>query len=175
MNWLSSRLILILFVSKLVACGGESTEPSAVTMTDGGVGDINTSTVELPTARFEPSEALKETPLGLVPYPNNIYLNDTGHIQLDTFAFNIVGSFVNRLLETLKSHVDGFACAGTHYLTFDGPIDTTLLPIDGMASLEDDSALILVDVDPDFIGTGRTLPRPLALLLRKPSIYPPTP
>lgn len=148
------QLLSILSLA-VIGCAEQSTTQESPTLDDGGVSDQYIAPIVKPQARFEIQIPSTSTGLGEIPFPNDLYLNETGHIQIDNFAFNLSGSLVGKLLTALNEHVMGFACAGTHYMSFDGPIDTRLLPQTGADSLAQDSTLYLLDIDTSspFAGT----------------------
>ena len=111
----------------LYGCGDEPSSP-VTSGSDVGLTDMGSEPIAKPEIRFILSEPITATSIGEIPFPNNIYLNESGTIQIDTFAFNLNGSLIDKLLSTLNEHVRGFACAGTHYMSFDAPIDPSRLP-----------------------------------------------
>ena len=141
----------------LYGCGDEPSSP-VTSGSDVGLTDMGSEPIAKPEIRFILSEPITATSIGEIPFPNNIYLNESGTIQIDTFAFNLNGSLIDKLLSTLNEHVRGFACAGTHYMSFDAPIDPSRLPSTGAASLEAESTLFLVDIDPSSPKNGERYP-----------------
>ena len=109
----------------------------------------------LPQALFTLNDTLFETPLGQVPFPNDIYRSSEG-LRLAGIP-NQIGVLAE-LISEIESSTTGFGTTSGFYISFSKDIDEGLLPTDGGESLRDDSSLILVDIDPDSTERGRRWP-----------------
>ncbi len=125
-----------------------------VTVTDGGL----PIPAELPTARFALADDAPTTPLGDVPFPSDLYRTAGGAIDLRGFPQQRQDSILERIVDAIEDGTDGFGTSATLYMAFEGTIDPTALPADGAASIADDSALMLVDIDPGSAERGRMWP-----------------
>lgn len=114
--------------------------------------------VERRVVRFEPAADPPTTPLAAVPFPSDLYRSTDGRLDLRGFPRPTSVTLLERYIEVIERETGGFATSGTLYLSFDGPVDERGLPADAAASLEPDSSLFIVDVDPDSAERGRRFP-----------------
>lgn len=98
------------------------------------------------------------TPLATIPFPSDVYRDAEGKLDLRGFPNPRNVALLDTVLRTVNEQTPGFGTSSTYYVGFDGPIDTRALPVDGQASLADDSPLQLIDVDPDSPRRGERLP-----------------
>ncbi|MEE2755748.1 MAG: hypothetical protein VYA30_03765 [Myxococcota bacterium] len=146
-------------------CIGCSTDSSSDNTNDAGTGsdahrlqDGDLIVGERPMATFELSATYQETEFGLVPFPNNVYLNEQGFVSVDGFPHQTGGSMLSTLIGNLRNYTRGFGTAATMYLPMDGPLIEATLPATAAASMEANSALQLVDIDPSSPEYGRRFP-----------------
>jgi hypothetical protein len=88
------------------------------------------------------------------PFPNDLWREADGTIDLSQFPTN---SLIVEDYRAAADTLDGFGKNSAIYARFDGPLDGTSLP-DPAASLLDDAAVFLVDVDPVSPGLGTRTP-----------------
>ncbi len=81
------------------------------------------------------------------PWPSDARRDPSGSIRLDGWPNPRLVKIVQTWQEQLRGKVDGFSPLAAGYLTFTAAIDPAKLPADAKASLSQDSALQLVDVD----------------------------
>ncbi len=152
------RLVTILMTIALsLACESQSSEIMATENLDQDVtgGEVEPPS-SLPQALFTPSATPSETPLGLVPFPHDLYRDEQGQLKLTGFP-NQSGVLAD-LVQELESSTRGFGTTSGFFVSFADQIDESLLPVDGGESLRDNSTLSLVDIDPDSNERGRRWP-----------------
>jgi hypothetical protein len=105
-----------------------------------------------PTARF----ALPGTGADFyaTPYPSDLRRHD-GHLDLAELP---VGSLIADAYRVAANDLDGFALNAPIFARFDHEIDPATLPATAAASLADDAAVYLVDVDPASPERGQRTP-----------------
>ena len=103
--------------------------------------------LERPEAVFLPESDAPTTPLGRIPFPNALYLTESGLPDLRGFPNQNQGSIIARTVTALQEHTDGFGTTATMYMGLNGPVATNSLPTDSSASLQEDSALFIVNVE----------------------------
>jgi hypothetical protein len=126
MRWLAP-FSLALVASVLLSCGADGA----------------TAIHELPAAEVDRAGVTFFD----TPWPTDLRLDESGHIDVSSFPnpANV------RLLETYKTEMNarltGYSVSAPVYFRFDGPIDEASFPVDGSASLEDDSSVVAVALD----------------------------
>lgn len=113
---------------------------------------------EPPTARYAVADEAATTPLGEIPFPSDLYVAADGRLDLRGFPRPGGGGILNTIVTTLEDELRGFGTSATMFMSFDGRLDVTLLPQTPAASMAADSALFVVDVDPDSPERGRKWP-----------------
>ena len=170
-HWLAAVCLALLL---LCACSddGDSTNPDGDTadgdITDGdgdssadGDGDAEATTPRLQvqvlsglSPNFNFSD---ETNFFNFPYPNDYFLADDGHIRLPGFPTN-KSSLVETFVEEAERLLDGFGNNSPVFWTFPEAIDTDSLPVNLAESVDSQSALLLVNIDPDSEQYGEFTP-----------------
>lgn len=110
-----------------------------------------------PQARFALADDLATTPFGQVPFPNDIYRKPDGLLDLRGFPIPRRG-VLTLMLDALQAETRGFGTSASLYLSFEDDIDQSVLPKDGGESLDEQSALFLVDIDPASRQRGTRWP-----------------
>lgn len=92
------------------------------------------------------------------PYPSEHMRRKDGTIRFDRFP-NIYGNkVVQYYLDLANEKTNGFSRAGAIYLPFNGPINEENLPADLFESLNDESSVFLVNLDPESPEYGNKIP-----------------
>jgi dienelactone hydrolase len=114
-------------------------------------------------ARVRPSFELATDPmdLGAVPFPDDLYLDETGHIALGRLPHEddaIPSDFPGSLRESL-AELDGFSTTSPVFFWFPpGSLDASSLPQSPSATTREDSPVFLVDADDGSSTRGRRVP-----------------
>jgi len=91
-----------------------------------------------------------------LPFPTDLRRNPDGSINLDDFPptllFWLVGTYPGVAEKT------GFSTSTTIYFRFTGPIRTGNFPRSAKESIQPDSPILLIDIDPDSPQAGRRFP-----------------
>jgi hypothetical protein len=124
------RLLPLLLAA---ACGGEDPATTALFALPGGA----------------PGDDFYAT-----PFPNDLWRDDDGTIDLSQFPTN---SLIVDEYRGAADTLDGFGKNSAIYARFDGALDPTSIP-DPAASITDGAAVYLVDVDPESPGFGERTP-----------------
>jgi len=144
-------------VSVLFACalalGCESPAGDDVPVADAG-----------PDAFVGPATALFEVPgdepppsgFYALPYPNDIRVDDDGHIDLSDHVRpnDIIGEYI----DVISGRQRGFSLSAACFFRFDAPIDPSSLPQSAEDSLAEAASVYLVNVDPESPRLGERLP-----------------
>jgi len=98
------------------------------------------------------------TPVGFfdAPWPSDARRDPDGTLALEGFPNPLNSALVRTYLATAEE-LDGFGTTSPIYVPFDGPVDTDRLP-SPEESVEDGSALVLADIDPDSPSFGERYP-----------------
>ena len=120
---------------------------------DGGV-----VIIERPVALFEVADIRRESQFGSIPFPSDVYRDETGRVSIDGFPHQVSGSIVENLIQHIRDYTDGFGTTSTMYLPVDGPLTEAALPQASAESLNAESTLQLVDIDPTSSEYGRRFP-----------------
>ncbi|MEM9072222.1 MAG: hypothetical protein AAGE52_27190 [Myxococcota bacterium] len=133
------RAWLLALVVGLCACGDDDGTPAM----DSGV-DAGTVT----RAVFSP--VADPAPFGSVPWPDDLYLDDTGRISLGFYP-NESQTAIPEYPESLRAgmqDLDGFGLVSPVYFPVEGAIDASSLPQSPADSLLEGASAFLVDADP---------------------------
>ena len=130
---LASLVGLLILSAPLVGCGTDEPEVALFTIPRDGV-----------TQEFYE-----------LPYPNDLRRGDDGKLDLDGYPRPV--PLVNAYLDALET-LDGYGTNAAMFVRFAAPIDTGRLPATAAASIEDDAAVYLVDLDPDSPARGQRQP-----------------
>ena len=158
---LRSFTVILLSACLALSLGCEgSSGPEADPQLQSDIGPANDAgpTGTPAPVRFEPSEDLAATPLGLIPFPNDVYRDENGRLDLRGFPGQVSGSILERLVTSVQNLTDGFGTSAGHYLGFTAPIFEGGLPETSADSILPESSLFLVDVDPSSPSTGAVSP-----------------
>ena len=150
----------LFFLTSVIGCNESKPSEEAipdVSMSQTGDGGPEVI-LERPEAVFVPELDTPTTPLGLIPFPNALYLDDTGQLDLRGFPNQNQGSIIARTVTALQEHTDGFGTTATMYLGLNGPVATNSLPKDSSESLREESSLFLVNVEEGSSAYGERLP-----------------
>ncbi len=171
-TFLRFPVLTLLFAALLCACGASDDEPSDI---DGDVeadapadGDEEEET-ELPfeyppvdlgaadglTPRFDFAD---KADFFSSPFPNDTYIAADGKIRLPGFPNPRESTLVQTFLDVAQHDLKGFGNNAPIYWTFPAPIDPESLPADPSMALNQTSAVLLVNVDPDSEFYGRFTP-----------------
>lgn len=112
----------------------------------------------LPSAVFTLADDVPTTPLAQIPFPSDLYRNRDGGLDLRGFPQPLTAGILQTVTKAIEQQVDGFGTTATLYLGFAGTIDPRPLPDGPAASLADDAALFVVDIDPLSAERGRKWP-----------------
>jgi len=96
--------------------------------------------------RFEPGSD-DAVAFGDVPWPSDLYLDTEGRIAVGALPGPAAESALTQQLRDAVGRLEGFGAMGPILFYFDGAIDSTSLPVDASASMEDDAAVFVIDVD----------------------------
>lgn len=137
-------------VSQSGGAGGESQQGGA-----GGAPPAGTTQVSL----FAPAADPAATALGQIPWPSDAYLTADGALDFQGFPRppRMIPVFED-IITAAGTETRGFGTTATMYAAFAGAIDQALLPQDATESLADDSAALVVDIDPDSPTRGKRWP-----------------
>lgn len=91
------------------------------------------------------------------PWPSDMRL-ESGVVQLDGFPNPREILLLETYLDALSGRLDGFSPVATGYLRFTGPLDPESLPSDPPDSVEDDSSVRLIDIEPGSPDFGEAHP-----------------
>jgi len=89
-------------------------------------------------------------PLGSIPFPDDLYLDEAGRIALGAIPGED-GSSSPGYHDSLRvglADLDGFGVVTPTYFYFDGELDPSSLPVSPEMSLLEDASVFMVDVDP---------------------------
>jgi hypothetical protein len=92
--------------------------------------------------RFDPGEGSVPV-LGTTPWPDDLYLDRTGHINVSGSVESSISEDQIRMLNDL----DGFGVSTPVYFYLDGMVDPSSLPHDEAASMEASASAFLIDAD----------------------------
>lgn len=150
-------IYITLFLASSLGCDDQSStgnnEPTGGdSIVDAGSPSVESSVL----VRFEPSAISYETPLGLVPFPHDMYRDSNGHLKLDGFPNQ--SGVLAKLVNELESDTDGFGTTSGFFMSFSEQIDLSLLPEDGGDSIRDNATLSLIDIDPQSPELGKRWP-----------------
>ena len=143
---------------------GACSEESEVSQPDQGLVEVgesagaSTDPGTRPRTKFALAVRPNETPFGDIPYPSDLYIDSSGFLDLNVFPQRRNAPRVNELCDALEATTQGFATNGSFYLPFEDPINVERLPQTAQASLEPDSTLVLVDIDPQSPHQGERYP-----------------
>lgn len=85
--------------------------------------------------------------LGNIPYPDDLYRDQTEKIRVAPGAGQAATSLVAALYED-QAQVGGFGTSGPIFVAVDGEIDPGTLPATPQASMQPDASVFLLDIDP---------------------------
>lgn len=158
---MARRVIFLLLVGAFSACSSKSPDAEPV---DAGTEDV--APASAPLARFVVPATLPD--LGAEhwfdhPWPSDLRRDPgagaaLGPIHLDGWPNPRSSKLIGKYLDQVRGKIDGFSPAAGGYFTFEGPIDSALLPADAKASLDAKSALQLVDIDDKSPELGKRVP-----------------
>lgn len=134
------RLLGFSFVFLAFACGDDDgTMPVDAGMDSGAEPAV--------FAIFDPGPG--PMPFGVIPYPDDLYLDESGHIALGEYPAEAGASsaYLTSLREGLAT-LDGFSGVGGIFIPFDGDLDAASLPQTPTETLGSESSVFLVDADP---------------------------
>lgn len=135
----STRFVALMLVVAAAGCADAGPQPDA--LPPGPVVDAGTQGVHS-------IYALAKTPLafGAMPWPDDAYLDDEGHISTVDVPTGAARAYREQL-ESALSDLDGFGVRPVVYLRFDGDLDPASLPADPTASLKASASVFLIDAD----------------------------
>jgi hypothetical protein len=121
---------------------------------------LDTQSSANPTASSATSAAVKARfdlgpspmPFGAIPWPDDLYLGENGHINLGHLSTEYTDSpFARSLLYSLQDR-DGFGAMSPIYFYFDGPLNRSTLDQSSvfLIDLETGSPESLKDIEPDI-------------------------
>jgi predicted esterase len=93
-------------------------------------------------------EDLKESTFFEHPFPSDLRRETDGTARFAGWPNPFQNALIREYLSSIDHLLDGFSPVAPAYLRFTGPIDPASLPKDPPASIEPDSSVQLVDVDP---------------------------
>lgn len=106
-------------------------------------------------AHFAPS--LDTMDWGDVPFPSELYRDDTGAIRIGALPITAEELPLHAAMRDEVQRRDGFCATCNLYFRIDGAIDAAALPT-GTSAAEAGDAVILADVDPSSPERGRLFP-----------------
>jgi hypothetical protein len=123
------------------ACSGS--DPGLSTMNTAGTAAPDVATADGHVhVRFEPGEG-SVLSLGSTPWPDDLYLDRTGHISVT----GTVEAGITAAQARMLSDLDGFGVSTPVYFYLDGAIDPSTLPKDEASSLDAQASAFLIDAD----------------------------
>ncbi|MFK7998931.1 MAG: hypothetical protein AB8H86_05015 [Polyangiales bacterium] len=134
------RLLGFSFVFLALACGDDDGTPGLDGGMDGG-------TEEAVFAVFDPAPG--PMAFGTMPYPDDLFLDESGHIALSEYPAEAGASsaYLTSLRDGLAT-LDGFGGVGGIYVPFDDDVDPASLPETPTETLQPESSVFLLDADP---------------------------
>ncbi len=159
-NLNSLAWLVVLGLLFVFACGEDAEAPEPAD--DDVVVDDELPDVTYPEfgvkARFDIESALTEE-FWDFPYPSDLRLNEDGGPDLSTFPVDVAAVIlIEEAVEAAQTTVSGFSNVAVVYIPFEGELDPETMPADLWASVEDDSSVYLLDIDPDSPWFGRKMP-----------------
>ena len=94
---------------------------------------------------------------GVVPFPDDAYLDDSGHVSVRDIPSAASAAYRIALAEGLEQ-LDGFGARSAVTLRFDGELDPGSLPADPEASLAPEASVFLVDADTNSTWAYQRVP-----------------
>jgi hypothetical protein len=137
-------LLAVLTVSSASACGNAD-GPLPDVGAGGGAAPIH-ETPDSVHVRFDPEDATPST-LGDIPWPDDLYLDKAGRVDIDAFDDVELDSDRSRLLRDSLAQLDGFGVSSPIFFYLDGLIDPATLPQAEVDSLDAQASVFLVDAD----------------------------
>ena len=113
-------------------------------------GALDGSTPAVVHAIYAP--AADPMPFGVMPFPDDHYLDEDGYIALGEFPEENAGEEPSAFIASLRdglATLDGFGVSSPIYLPFDGDVDVASLPGSPSESLAEGASVFLVDADAD--------------------------
>jgi dienelactone hydrolase len=132
----------LVVASSIAGTLGACEDPQPMPMPDAGGMTSSAALV------FEPTAGAMD--FGAIPFPDDLYRAEDGTIRVGELpgeAGSISAAFFASLRAGL-AEIDGFGASSPVFFRVRGGIDPTSLPVDPAASVRDDAAVFLVDVDP---------------------------
>lgn len=91
-------------------------------------------------------------PFGVMPFPDDLYLDEGGHIALSEYPEENSGEEPSTFMASLRdglATLDGFGVVSPIYLPFDGELDAASLPSSPGETLAEDASVFLLDAESD--------------------------
>lgn len=131
------RALVLAFLPILAACGDDG---MTVTPMDGGA---ESATRALFALAADPME------FGAIPFPDNLYLDEAGHIALDTYPNEDAAASRDypRSLRDSLGTLDGFGAVSPAFFYFDAALDPASLPATPAESVAASASVFLIDID----------------------------
>lgn len=139
----------------LKGCGALLLLMPAVT----GCGNARCEAPDVPefSLRFDdPQEDLPD--FGAHPWPSDALKRPSGRLRLDHFPNPTESSTLEDYLRVISQETSAYAVSAAGYLAFSQPVDAASLPVDAQASMQADSSVSLINIDPDSPNRGRRIP-----------------
>ncbi|MSP72015.1 MAG: hypothetical protein EXR76_07525 [Myxococcales bacterium] len=155
--------------------GGQATSGGAGSQAPMGGGDGGAPMVGplVPSpVRFALADDPATTALAHIPFPSDLYRTADGKLDLRGFPRPTTSPVRDLILTSIEAQTDGFSTTATMFIGFEGPIDERALPVDGAASLTDDSSLQLVDVGALSRHKGERVPVRWSVLVEQTKYLP---
>src|SRR5262245_41901073 len=129
-----ASLLVIPLVAVLSGCGEEDPAPGVM-------------------SRFDPSAGFFDA-----PFPIAHRAGADGSVRVSDFPNPVANEQVVQLLSLIEEGTSGFSLNAAIYVPFDGAVDVARLPADPRASIEPESTVMLVDIDPASPELGKRIP-----------------
>lgn len=138
----------LMALTTLVACGDDDTVPLDADAAIDASPDVGPPA----PVRSIYAPAADPMPFGVMPFPDDLYLDESGHIALSAYPEENAGDEPSAFMASLReglATLDGFGVVSPIYLPFDGALDPASLPSSPSETMSADASVFLVDADGD--------------------------
>lgn len=145
-----ARTVALTALASLFACGDDD----ITTLDAAADAAVDASADAGPSAPVRSIYALAPDPMpfGVMPFPDDLYLDESGHIALSEYPEENSGDEPSVFMASLRdglATLDGFGVVSPIYLPFDGDLDPASLPSSPSDAASESASVFLLDADPD--------------------------
>lgn len=137
-------------LAALVACGDD--DMASLDAGSDAAADASTDVGPPAPVRSIYAPAADPMAFGVMPFPDDLYLDESGHIALSEYPEENSSEEPSTFMASLRdglATLDGFGVVSPIYLPFDGDIDPASLPTSPGEATSADASVFLVDADGD--------------------------